>query len=295
VTQLAWWPGPGVPPGPVHARVASAAIVDHERWVVHPGHRLDLGSVDPSSTPGAPGDRATTEAALSALIAQLAALQDRLWAEARRSLLVVLQAIDAGGKDGTIKHVFRGVNPQGTRVASFKVPTPEEQAHDFLWRVHRQAPAAGEIAIFNRSHYEDVLVTRVHGTIGAEEWQRRYAIIRDFEAALVAEGTTIVKLMLHISRDEQWSRLLERVDRPDKRWKMQPSDFAERRHWDDYQRAYEDAITATSTKEAPWRVVPANHKWYRDWAVSTILVGVLDEMGPRYPEPGDIGDFRAHQ
>jgi PPK2 family polyphosphate:nucleotide phosphotransferase len=267
----------------------------HDRWVVQPGQRLDLASVGPSSTPGAPGDRATTEATLPALVAQLEDLQDRLWAEARRSLLVVLQGMDAAGKDGTIKHVFRGVNPQGTRVASFKVPTPEELAHDFLWRVHMRAPAAGEIGIFNRSHYEDVLAPRVHGTIGEHEWQRRYTIIRDFEAALVSEGTTVVKLMLHISRDEQWSRLLERVDRPDKRWKMTPSDFAERRYWHDYQRAYEDAITATSTKDAPWRVVPADHKWYRNWAVSTILVEVLTAMAPQYPEPHDLGDFRAHQ
>jgi PPK2 family polyphosphate:nucleotide phosphotransferase len=267
----------------------------HDRWVVRPGDRLDLASVDPSSTPGAPGDRERTEAALPALAEQLRGLQDRLWAEARRSLLVVLQALDAGGKDGTIKHVFEGVNPQGTRVVSFKVPTPQELAHDFLWRVHLRAPAAGEIAVFNRSHYEDVTVPRVHGTIDAHEWQRRYGSIRDFEATLTTAGTTIVKLFLHISRDEQWARLLERVDRPDKRWKVQPSDFSERPFWDGYQRAYEDAITATSTDHAPWRVVPADHKWYRNWAVSTILVGVLEQMGPRYPEPRELGDIHAHR
>ena len=263
--------------------------------MVHPGDRLHLASLHPASTPGTPGDRSATEAALPALLAQLEDLQARLWAEARRSLLVVLQGMDAGGKDGTIKHVFSGVNPQGTRVMSFKAPTAEEQAHDFLWRVHQRAPAAGEIAIFNRSHYEDVLVPRVHGAIDAAKWQRRYAFIRDFESALVAEGTTIVKLMLHISREEQWSRLLDRINRPDKRWKMQPSDFAERRYWDAYQAAYEDAITATSTHEAPWRVIPADHKWYRNWAVSTVLVGVLGEMHPQYPEPPDLGDYRAHQ
>jgi PPK2 family polyphosphate:nucleotide phosphotransferase len=232
-----------------------------------------------------------TEAALPALEERLFSLQDRLWAEARRSLLVVLQAMDAGGKDGTIKHVFRGVNPQGTRVTAFKVPTPKELAHDFLWRVHAEAPAAGEIAIFNRSHYEDVLVPRVHGTIDAHEWRRRYRQITEFESLLTASGTTIVKLFLHISRDEQRERLEERLQRPDKRWKLQPSDIAERRLWDDYQRAYADAISETSTDHAPWRVVPANHKWYRDWAVSTILVGVLDEMAPLYPEPKDLGDL----
>ena len=259
--------------------------------MARPGGRFDLKSVDPSSTPGAPGDRPATEAALPALEERLFNLQDRLWGEARRSLLVVLQAMDAGGKDGTIKHVFRGVNPQGTRVAAFKVPTPKELAHDFLWRVHAEAPAAGEIAIFNRSHYEDVLVPRVHGTIGEHEWQRRYRQITEFESLLTASGTTIVKVFLHISRDEQRARLEERLLRPDKRWKLQPSDIAERRYWDDYQRAYEDAIAETSTDHAPWRVVPANHKWYRDWAVSTILVGVLDEMAPRYPEPTDLGDL----
>jgi len=259
--------------------------------VVRHGERLDLAAVDPSSTPGAPGDRVATEAALPALEQRLGELQDRLWAEARRSLLVVLQAMDAGGKDGTIKHVFRGVNPQGTRAEAFKVPTPKELAHDFLWRVHAVTPEAGEIAIFNRSHYEDVLVTRVHGTIDAAECERRYGYIRDFEALLSAAGTTIVKLFLYISRDEQRARLEERLDQPDKRWKLQPSDFAERRYWDGYQRAYEDAINATSTEHAPWRVVPANHKWYRNWAVSTILVGVLDALHPQYPQPPDLGDI----
>jgi PPK2 family polyphosphate:nucleotide phosphotransferase len=261
--------------------------------VARPGQRFTLASVDPSSTPGAPGDRAATEAALPALEAQLAELQDRLWAEARRSLLVVLQAMDAGGKDGTIKHVFQGVNPQGTRVAAFKVPTPRELAHDFLWRVHAVTPAAGEIAIFNRSHYEDVLVPRVHGTIDEREWRKRYGNIRDFEALLVAAGTTIVKLFLHVSKEEQRARLEERMDQPNKRWKLEPADFAERRYWDDYRRAYEDAITETSTDHAPWRVVPANHKWYRNWAVSTILVGVLDQMGPAYPAPKDLGDINT--
>ncbi len=258
--------------------------------MARPGERLNLKSHDPSATPAAPGDRAATEGALPALEVQLAGLQDRLWAEARRSLLVIVQAMDAGGKDGTIKHVFRGVNPQGTRVAAFKVPTPQEAAHDFLWRVHAVTPAAGDIAIFNRSHYEDVLVPGVHGTIGDQELKKRYAHIKDFEALLTGAGTTIVKLFLHISKEEQEARFKERMSQPDKRWKLQAADFAERRYWDDYQRAYEDAITETSTAYAPWRVVPANHKWYRNWAVSTILVGVLDEMAPAYPQPKDLGE-----
>jgi len=266
-------------------------IATHDRWVVRPGDRVDLASVDPASTPGAPGDRPQTEAALPALEQLLGDLQDRLWAEARRSLLVVLQAMDAGGKDGTIKHVFGGVNPQGTRVQSFKVPTPKELAHDFLWRVHAVVPEAGEIAIFNRSHYEDVLVPRVHGTIDSAECQRRYQSIRAFEDVLSDAGTTIVKLYLHISREEQGRRLEERIDQPNKRWKLEAADFAERRYWDDYRRAYEDAIAATSTDHAPWRIVPSNHKWYRNWAVSTILVGVLDALHPQYPQPPDLGDI----
>ena len=272
----------------------SSRIAHDDRWVARPGDRADLGTIDPSSTPGAPGDRAATEAAVPALTAQLADLQDRLWAEARRSLLLVLQAMDAGGKDGTIKHVFEGVNPQGTRVWSFKVPTPLESAHDFLWRVHGVVPAKGEITIFNRSHYEDVLVTRVHGTIDEHACRQRYRAIRDFEALLTDAGTTIVKVYLHVSREEQRRRLEQRINQPNKRWKLQESDFAERRYWDDYRHAYEDAITETSTDHAPWRVVPADHKWYRNWAVSTILVGVLGAMAPQYPAPPDLGDLGGH-
>jgi PPK2 family polyphosphate:nucleotide phosphotransferase len=262
-----------------------------EHWIVHPGHRVDLASIDPGSTGGAPGEREQTEAALPGLTDRLRDLQDRLWAESRRSLLVILQAVDAGGKDGTIKHVFEGVNPQGTRVASFKEPTPRELAHDFLWRVHAVAPAGGEIVIFNRSQYEDVLVPRVHGLVDAAIWRRRYGLINDFEQLLEHGGTTIVKLFLHISSDEQRARLEERLTQPQKRWKLQAADFAEREHWDDYQRAYTDAITETSTHAAPWYVIPANHKWYRNWAVSTILVETLEQLDPRYPTPPDLGGF----
>jgi len=264
-----------------------------DQWLVRPGHPVDLAHIDPSARPGAPGERAETEAALPGLVDRLRGLQDRLWAESRRSLLVVLQAMDAGGKDGTIKHVFEGVNPQGTRVTSFKEPTPREIAHDFLWRVHAAVPAAGEIAIFNRSQYEDVLVPRVHGGIDEATWRQRYGLIADFEALLAHGGTTTVKLFLHISRDEQRARLEERIDRPEKRWKLQASDFAERRYWDAYQQAYADAIVATSTRHAPWYIIPANHKWYRNWAVSTILVETLDELDPRYPAPPDLGDTAA--
>ena len=216
---------------------------------------------------------------------RLAALQDRLWAEARRSVLVVLQGIDASGKDGTIKHVFRGVNPQGVRVAAFKEPTPAERAHDFLWRVHQHVPAAGEIGIFNRSHYEDVIVPRVHALEPAAVLHTRYDDILAFERLLHNGGTAVVKLLLHISFDEQGRRLAERLERPDKRWKMGPTDVAERQRWDSYQEAFEEMVARTSTDEAPWFVVPADHKWFRNWVVGEILLDVLGRLDPKYP-PG---------
>jgi PPK2 family polyphosphate:nucleotide phosphotransferase len=262
-----------------------SARPESDRWRVKPNHRVDLADYDPDSTKGAPGDRAETEAALPELQAALADLQDKLWAEARRSLLVVLQALDAGGKDGTIKHVFRGVNPQGCRVQSFKEPTKLELAHDFLWRVHRATPRAGEIGIFNRSHYEDVLVTRVHGTITEDVCKARYDLINSFEATLAHGGTMVVKLFLHISKKEQRKRIDARLHEPNKRWKFEPADLVERERWDDYQRAFEAAITATSTADAPWYVIPANHKWYRNWAVSRVLLDALARIDPHYPEP----------
>ncbi len=255
------------------------------RWRVEPGHRVDLVQLDPASTEGAPGAKEETEAAIPALVEELSGLQDRLWAEATRSVLVVLQAMDAAGKDGTIKHVFRGVNPQGTRVSSFKQPTALELAHDFLWRVHQAAPRAGEIAIFNRSHYEDVLVTRVHGLVSEATWKARYELINSFEALLAHGGTTVIKLFLHISKAEQEKRFEARLNEPDKRWKFQPGDLAEREHWDAYQAAYADALHATSTHDAPWYVVPANHKWYRNWVVSRILIDTLHGIDPQYPKP----------
>ena len=256
-----------------------------DRWRAEPGRRLDLATLDPGSTEGAPGGHADTEAALPALHEELADLQDRLWAEAKRSLLVVLQAMDAGGKDGTVSHVFRGVNPQGTRVAAFKQPTNIELEHDFLWRVHQVTPRAGEIAVFNRSHYEDVLVPRVHKLITKARWKARYGHIKSFESLLVDGGTTIVKLFLHISKEEQHKRFDARLGDPTKRWKFQSADLVEREHWDEYQVAYDDAISKTTTDRAPWYVIPANHKWYRNWAVSCILIDTLRGMDPQYPEP----------
>jgi PPK2 family polyphosphate:nucleotide phosphotransferase len=256
-----------------------------DRWRVPPGRKVKLDDLDPGSTTGAPGNRKVTEAAVAPLMDQLEELQGRLWAENRRSLLVVLQGMDAAGKDGTIKNVFGGVNPQGARVASFKQPTAEELQHDFLWRVHRQVPRAGEIGIFNRSHYEDVLVARVDRLVAPPVWRARYGHINAFERLLTDGGTTVVKFFLHISYEEQGKRLQDRLDMPDKRWKLSRSDVTERGRWTDYQAAYRDAIAETSTEIAPWYVIPADHKWFRNWVVSKVLVDVLEALDPRYPEP----------
>jgi PPK2 family polyphosphate:nucleotide phosphotransferase len=269
---------------------------DRARWRLRPGERVNLAKLDPGSTEGAPGDRATTEATLATLSDELFSLQDRLWAEAQRSLLVVLQGMDASGKDGTIKHVFRGVNPQATRVAAFKQPTPEDLSHDFLWRVHGRTPAAGEIGVFNRSHYEDVLVVRVHGLVPESVWRARYDHINAFERLLAGRGTTVVKLFLHISFEEQGRRLNQRLERPDKRWKTRPSDFMERKMWDRYEVAYTEALERTSTDVAPWYVVPADHKWFRNWVVSRVLIETLDAMDPHYPQvpPVELGQQLEH-
>lgn len=256
----------------------------HERWRVPPHGQVELAERDAASTPGAPGDKEATQAATQPLHEELRELQRRLWAEGRRSVLVVLQGIDASGKDGTITHVFQGLNPLGTRVATFKEPTEVELSHDFLWRVHADAPAKGEVVLFNRSHYEDVLVVRVKQLVPEDVWRPRYRHIRDFEDLLAAAGTTVVKVFLHISKQEQGERLQERADRPDKRWKFRPEDLVERERWDGYRRAFEEMLAETSTAAAPWHVVPADRKWYRNWAVSSILLHTLNDLDPRYPE-----------
>jgi|SRR5581483_10302043 len=253
-------------------------------WLVPPKKRVALARIDPASTDGAAGKSKTT-AAFPELHDEQLALQARLWAEGKRSLLVVLQGMDGSGKDGAVTHVFRGVNPQATRAVSFKVPTAEELAHDFLWRVHKQTPKAGETAIFNRSHYEDVLVARVHKLVPPKVWKRRYRAITEFERALTNEGTRVVKIFLHISKAEQLERFRARLDDPTKRWKFNTADLDERKLWDDYMEAYENAIAKTSTDFAPWYIVPSDHKWYRNWAISRILIDTLNEMNPQYPEP----------
>jgi len=232
------------------------------------------------------GDYKTEEAAAERterLRHALDALQERLYAEGTRAVLIVLQAMDTGGKDGTIRHVMSGVNPQGCIVTSFKTPTPMEKAHDFLWRVHAACPPHGYIGIMNRSHYEDVLITRVRGWITDKEAKQRLQQIRDFEEMLTGNGTRILKFFLHISKDEQKERLLARLDNPDKRWKFREQDLEDRARWKAYRKAYEDAISATSTKDAPWFVVPANHKWYRNLVVADRLVQALEEMDPHPP------------
>jgi len=217
------------------------------------------------------------------LIKKLEELQEILYAEHKHKVLIVLQAMDTGGKDGTIRRVFEGVNPQGVRVARFGIPSPEELDHDFLWRVHTQVPGKGEIVIFNRSHYEGVLVVRVHKLVPDKVWKSRYQEINDFERSLSEEGTTILKFFLHIDKDEQKKRLQDRLDDPTKRWKFSIHDLPEREFWSEYMKAYEDALEKTSTKWAPWYVVPANHDWFRDVIISTVIVRTLEELNMRYP------------
>jgi PPK2 family polyphosphate:nucleotide phosphotransferase len=260
---------------------------DSDRFRIAPGTPFKIADRDPADKGGAPGDKRATNKVLEDLADELAGLQERLYAESEQSLLIVLQAMDAGGKDGTVKHVFTGANPQGVRVTSFKQPTPEELAHDFLWRIHAAVPPHGFIGIFNRSHYEDVLIARVHELVEESVWRGRYRHINHFESLLRDAGTRVVKLFLHISPDEQAERLRARLDDPEKRWKFQRGDLAERARWDEYMAAYEEAIAHTSTEHAPWYVIPADRKWFRNWAVSRIVIETLEDMDPRYPKPAE--------
>jgi len=257
-----------------------------KRYRIAPGTRVDLSKVNAGSTKGAPkGGKKATEKAFADLNARLEVLQEKLWANHQHKVLVVLQGMDTSGKDGTISHVFEGVNPMGVQVAAFKAPSPEERDHDFLWRVHRRAPASGEMVIFNRSHYEDVLAVRVHELVPEKVWKARYGQINDFEKLLAAAGTVILKFFLHIDRDEQKKRLEERLDDPRKRWKFRLGDLDDRARWDDYMRAYEDVFAKTSAHHAPWYVVPANKKWYRNLVVASVLVDALEKLDMKPPEP----------
>ena len=252
------------------------------RHALRPAGSLRWSDIDPDAHADFESEAEAREKT-DAHIAKLDPLQERLYAEGTQSLLIILQAMDTGGKDGTIRHVMRGVNPQGCNVTSFKAPTPEERSHDFLWRIHKAVPANGMIGIFNRSHYEDVLITCVHGAVSRKQTKARYDAINRFERELVENGTTILKFYLAISKSEQRRRLQARVDDAQKRWKFNPADLAERRHWDAYMTAYADACSATSTKHAPWYVIPANHKWYRNYLVSKVVAATLKKMDPQFP------------
>ena len=253
---------------------------------IAPGTRVRLAHRDPAATFG--HDKASSVAATQGQLTRLGDLQDRLWAESRHAVLVVLQGIDAAGKDGTINKVMEAFNPQGCPVTSFKVPSAEELAHGYLWRIHQHVPKKGEIGIFNRSHYEDVLVVRVHGIVPEGVWSSRYGQINEFERMLTENGTTVVKFFLQIDRDEQRQRFQARYDDPTKRWKFSMGDLDERKLWDDYQRAFDEALTKTSTTWAPWYVIPANRNWFRDLAVSTILAETLADLKPAYPPEPDL-------
>jgi PPK2 family polyphosphate:nucleotide phosphotransferase len=251
---------------------------------VEPG--FSLAAIDPRSTPGAP-DRDAAEQQVVDNQDELAELQERLFAESKfggtRSVLLVLQAMDTAGKGGIIRHVVGGIDPQGVHIHAFKAPTDEEKKHDFLWRVRPQLPAPGIIGVFDRSHYEDVLIHRVRGFSTPEAIEERYGIIAEFERELVASGTTIIKVMLHISSDEQKARLQERLDRADKHWKFNPGDIDERLRWPDYQEAYQIALDRTATVDAPWYVIPADRKWYARWAVQGLLLDALRRLNPQWP------------
>ena len=263
-----------------------------KKFAVEPGAKVRLAKIDPSDT----GEHKTHDKALPEIqkhVERIDKLQYLLYADGSRSLLVVLQALDAAGKDGVIRHVFSGMNPQGTFVFGFKQPSKEEAAHDFLWRAHQRTPGKGEVVIFNRSHYEDVLVVRVHKLVPQSVWSKRFDLINDFEKMLTQNGTRILKFYLHISPEEQLARFKQRLDDPLRHWKISESDYSERELWPQYIEAYEDALAFTSTKHAPWYVIPSNHKWFRNLAVAQIIADTMDEMGLKLPPTHvDIADIR---
>jgi PPK2 family polyphosphate:nucleotide phosphotransferase len=263
-----------------------------EKLVVRPGTKVKLGDCDPDDSFGfKKGHKVERETAKT--IARLDDLQNLLWASKEHALLVVLQSPDAGGKDGTIRHVMSGMSPQGCRVTAFKQPTPTELAHDFLWRVHAAVPAKGEVGIFNRSHYEDVLVVRVRGIAPRSVWSKRYEEINNFERLLAENGVAILKFFLHISKDEQKERFAERIEDRTKQWKLAESDLEDRKHWSEYVEAYEEALSRCSTQAAPWFIVPANKKWFRNLAVSSIVVETLESLKLKFPKPSfDLSKVR---
>jgi PPK2 family polyphosphate:nucleotide phosphotransferase len=256
-----------------------------KEYQVKPGEKIKLSHWDPNDTGDFHGNKKRAQAETRKLNKRLQDLQEVLYAEHKHKILVILQGMDTSGKDGAIRHVFAGVNPQGVRVANFKEPTQDELDHDFLWRVHKQVPAKGELVIFNRSQYEEVLIVRVHELVPQEIWKKRFDQINDFEQMLAETGTTLLKFYLHIDLEEQKKRLQARLDHPDKHWKFRRGDLQERKLWPDYMQAYEDVLNKTSTEAAAWSIVPANHKWYRDWVIASTVVETLDRLGMKYPEP----------
>jgi PPK2 family polyphosphate:nucleotide phosphotransferase len=264
-----------------------------KKLVVDPGEKFRLKKVDPDWH-GKHEDEEAAKKDLADNVARLTGLQELLYAERKHALLIVLQGIDAAGKDGTCWHVMTAMNPQGTTVTGFKQPTPDELAHDFLWRVHPHTPAKGQVAVFNRSHYEDVLVVRVHDLVPKKVWSARYDLINDFERMLVDGGTTVLKFFLYISADEQLARFKERLDDPAKTWKISDSDYTERARWEDYMKAYQDMLEKCSTKHAPWYVIPSNHKWFRNLAISSIVAETLEGFRMKPPAPTvDLDKIRA--
>lgn len=266
---MRWWCGS-------IANMAELEPVPVDHYRVDPASFGGLDTIDPNANGGY--DKAAAKPIMKALNARLEKLQENLYAHGKERLLFVLQATDTGGKDGTIRAVFDKTNPQGVHVASFKKPTSEELSHDYLWRIHKHAPAKGDIVIFNRSHYEDVLIVRVRDLVPEGVWRKRYEHIRNFEQMLADEGTTVIKIFLHISKDEQRERLQARIDEPEKHWKFEFGDLEERKRWDDYQEAFGDMVMETSTPDAPWYIVPANRKWYRNIVISQILVDALEKV-----------------
>src|SRR3989454_4339168 len=256
-----------------------------KKLIVKPGSKIRLKHFDPSYH----GKQESHESALPEIqenLQKMDELQYLMYAENKHSLLIVLQGLDAGGKDGVVRHVFTGMNPEGCVAVNFKEPTPKELAHDFLWRVHPHVPAKGSVAIFNRSHYEDVLVARVHGLVPEKVWSKRYDQINDFEQLIATENnTTILKFFLHISKEEQLARFEKRLDDSKRQWKISESDYKERDYWDDYTKAFDDVLNKTSMDHAPWFIIPSNHKWFRDLAISQIIVQQMEEMNMQLPKP----------
>ena len=255
-----------------------------KRYMVKEASKVHLGKIDPSDTSAFDGDKKDGERAMDAILRKLDPLQELLYAEHKHKVLIVLQGMDTAGKDGTIRRVFEGVNPEGVRVAHFGVPSVEELDHDYLWRAHKEVPGKGEIVLFNRSHYESVLVERVHWLVPESVWSRRYQQLVDFERMLNEEGTVIIKFFLHIDKKEQAKRFQDRLNDPTKHWKFSYLDYNERSYWKDYMRAYEEALERTSTEFAPWYVVPSNHPWFRDLVVSEVVVNALELLGMHYPK-----------